>query len=1072
MKRYSVPLSLAGAALALAGGLAYLMGAESPVLPLVNLGAGLVLVVLAGVLNPDLLRQYSRWLNAFWGSLMVLGIVVMVNFLGTRYHDRLDLTAGKLHSLADLTIETLKSLPVEVRAVAFMEPGQGEALEGLLKEYANHTSQFSYEFVDADRDPDRAKEYGVRSYNTLVLESGQRRQQLTELNEKELTSALLKLVRDRRDRVYLSVGHGEGATAQGEQGYSQLKARLQEFNYEVEDSLFLARAGAVPADCALLVILSPKTPFLSNEADALRRYLKEGGAALVLLDPPYQSGLEGFLGEWGVEVGNDFVIDTSGLGSLFGLDYTSPVAVEYGEHPVVRKHRGLMTFYELSRSLRYREVPGLNGVEVVKTSEQGWAETDLGVLQAKGNSTVKLDEGVDRPGPIALAVAVDAGQGGGRLVVFGDADFASNRFFDLQGNGDLALNAISWLAEDESLISIRPREPGYSPIALTESQSDFVFWLTVVLYPLAVAVAGIIVVSRKGRWNLAELSAAGLGIALSLGVVGLVNFIGDRYHVRYDLSADKLFTLSEDTHRLLDQVGEQNRYVSVKTFMAKAEGIRFQEVMDQYKYASKHFDYEVLDPQKHTLEVKQYGVRERGTSVIEITGEGKVRTEKITAQSEEALSNAIQRAMKAEARKVYFSSGHQEGQLAQVDSKGFSILGGRLKEMNFQMEEGLNLAGGAVPEDATLIAVVGPKQPFAPGEVQALRTYLKKGRSALLLLDPGLPTGLEGLLREYGVELGQDFVVDLSGIGQMLGADVSVPVVVQYGDHPITARMAQGTMSFYPLARSVTLAGRAGPDQTPLVFTHRSSWGESDLGPITGTGGGQVEFDPARDKQGPLALGVALRAEADSNADSGEKARLVIFGDSDFATNQYFGQQANGELLASSISWLSEGEDRLSIAAKEPPFNPINLIGNQGAVVLWVSVFIVPFAVALSGVLMMLRRGYQAYATGFVSWLMYSFISVAIFYFVQGVIGLSEASAPRGQGYLLLALVSGAAAYGLFRRLPMAWVLALGLSLTNAAAGFVAIPVDTIQLLFAALWVANGCLLVWIKKAFDGEREA
>jgi hypothetical protein len=141
-------------------------------------------------------------------------------------------------------------------------------------------------------------------------------------------------------------------------------------------------------------------------------------------------------------------------------------------------------------------------------------------------------------------------------------------------------------------------------------------------------------------------------------------------------------------------------------------------------------------------------------------------------------------------------------------------------------------------------------------------------------------------------------------------------------------------------------------------------------------------------------------------------------------------------------------------------------------VVLWVSVFILPFAVALSGFLMMLRRGYQAYATGFVSWLMFNFIGAAVFYFVLGVIGLSEASAGRGQGYLLLALLAGAASYGLFRRRPLSWVLAVGLAVGSAMVGFVAIPVDTLQLLYAALWVANACLLVWIKKAFDRKQEA
>ena len=183
-----------------------------------------------------------------------------------------------------------------------------------------------------------------------------------------------------------------------------------------------------------------------------------------------------------------------------------------------------MTFFQLGRSVHFDEGSGREGGPLVMTSEAGWAETDLSVLTSEGDQTVKLDEGVDQPGPVSLAVAARDTEAGGRLVVFGDSDFATNQYFGVQGNGDLALNALSWLAEDEALISIRPREPGHNPIALTESDSEWIFWLSVVLYPGLIALVGIVVVSRKGRWSLADLSAAGLGIVISLGIAALVNF--------------------------------------------------------------------------------------------------------------------------------------------------------------------------------------------------------------------------------------------------------------------------------------------------------------------------------------------------------------------------------------------------------------------------------------------------------------------------------------------------------------------------------------------------------------------
>ena len=1075
MKTYTAHVSLLGAALLLLGLLALALSSEETVGPLAYAASGLVLIAASAAINPDLFKQYASWLNALWGSILVLLTVAMVNFLAGSHPQRYDVTEGKLHSLSDLTVESLRGLTQEVRVTAFMEKGVNPKLEGLLKQFATYSGKFGFELVDPDRDPQRTADYAITAYNTVVVESDEKQQRITELTEKELTNAMLKVVRDRQPFVYLSVGHGEKGVTANDVGMSRLKDRLQEIDYIVEDSLFLAREGRVPDDCAVLVIAGPQSPFFSTETEAVETYLANGGAVIALLDPGSEAGLTRLLREWGIALGDDFVIDTSGLGSLFGLDFTIPVAVSYdAEHPIVRKHRsGVMSFFELARSVRRLETASIEATELVSTSTQSWGEVDLSVLEpGQGDRTVKLDEGVDVPGPVALAVAAKREESGGRLVVFGDSDFATNRYFDLHGNGDLVLNAMSWLAEDESLISIRPREPGFNPISLTDSQSEWIFWVGVIIYPLLIAVIGFFVVSGSGRWSVRDLAAAGLGLVLSLGIVALVNVIGDRYHTRVDVTDDELFTLSGSTKDLLQRVDRQDRLVSVKAFASELEAMRFVELMEEFKYHTRNFDYEVLDPQKRALEWKQYGVNRRGVSIVEVAGEGRTHSERITEQTEEALSNAIQSALNARERRLGFTTGHGEGLLTQVDGEGFSILNGRIKELNFQIDEAVRLDGDE-PLPAQTLMALGAAEPFTAAEATVLGEHLGKGRDAILLLDPGAPTGLEEVLAAYDVELGQDFVVDLSGIGQLLGADVSVPVVLQYGSHPVTERIAPGTMSFFPFARSVSVAatGTQSEDLRELAYTHRSSWGETDLGPLTGAGG-QVEFDPDSDRQGPLSLAVALKSEPDSALVSGDKTRLVVFGDADFARNQHFGQQANGELLVSALQWVAEGEDKLTIPVKQPKSTPINLVGNQGDVVLWVSVFVVPFAVALSGFVIMLRTGYEAYSSGFVRWLVYSHIFAAIGFFVLATVATGDGNLIEGLGYLAVALALGATSYGLFNEQFWSWPTALVCSLVVVGVGFVAIPHETLQLVAAGWWIANACILVWIKKDFAKQEVA
>jgi len=1072
MKNYAVPLSLVGAILILVGGIGYIIAPETGSGGLFNIAIGIFLVVVAGVLDKAMFLQYGRWLNAFWGGIMVFGIVVMVNFLSDRYSERLDLTEGKLHSLSDLTTQTLQNLDRDVEALAFVEGGENQDLELLLAEYANNATRFNYEMIDPDRQPGLTKENGITRYNTLLLKANGKEQQITELEEREITNSLLKVVRDRREKVYFSVGHGERSLSDDPDGLNLLKDRLKNIDYLVQDSLLLARENRVPEDCAVLVIAGPRNSFFSNEIGHIREYLKNGGAVLAMLDPLYDSGLESLFSEWGVVIGNDFVIDTSGIGSLFGLDFTTPVSQSYGDHPIAQKHGGLMTFYQLGRSVRFDNKldSHISGTELSLTSESGWAEKDLSVLTGEGDQTVKLDEGIDIPGPVALGVAVEGETG--RLVVFGDSDFVTNQFFDYQGNGDLALNSVSWLAEDEGLISIRPRKAGHNPIALTESQGEWVFWLSVVLYPLTISALGFMVVSRKGRWSVKELVGAGIGVVLSLGIVTLLNFIGDRYNFREDMTAENLYTLSGKTTNLLNSMEDRGYYVNVKTFMSDMEGVRFQDLMKEYKHVSGNFDYELIDPQKNSLQVKQNNIRERGASIVELRGEGNVRTERITLQNEQTLSNAISKALNAKEMKAYFTTGHDESALDQVDGKGYSKFKSRLLERNFEIIDDLDLGDG-VPKDATLLVALGPKQPFTPAESDSLANYLAAGGCGLFLLDPGQLTGLENLLASYSINIGQDFVVDLSGLGQLFGGtDVSVPVVVNYGDHPISERINRGTMSFFPLARSIQIASHRlkNPEITKLAMTHERSWGESDLGPIMGAGG-QVEYDPELDTIGPISIAVAVKADVDTVIAKEGSTKLVVFGDSDFASNEYFDQQANGQLIKSSVEWLAEGDDRLEIEDRIPSYNPINLIGNQGDVILWISVFVLPFAVALSGLIMVLKRGYQSYVDGCLAWLMYTFAANGIFLLITASVAMSESDMVSGQFQVLTGILCLGVSFGVYRRHAMVWVPAIVVSIFCSVGAFFVLSDETLQLLYVAIFVVNIAVLTWIRKAFVEEKK-
>ena len=441
--------------------------------------------------------------------LVVLVILVAINYLGTRHNKRWDLTAARQFSLSDQTRKILEGLKEPVHVRVFARTDDFRRFHDRLDEYTYVSKNVSVEYLDPEKKPALAQQYGVTSLGTVVFEYKGRNEKANSEGEQELTNALVKVIQGRQPKVYFTTGHGEKDTSSADRtGYNAIGGALTSENFVV-DKLVLAQQNGVPADADVVVVAGPKTDLLAGEIDALKAYLAKGGKLFVMLDPVIKADdrqpalLQGLLKDWGITAGDDVVVDASGMGRLIGADASIPVAASYPAHPITDNFN-LLTAYPLTRSMSPVEggVNGHTAQPLVQTSKASWGETDLkSLLSGRPQQDDK-----DKAGPVSLAVAVSAPAASApapsekdkdkkpaetRVVAFGDSDFASNGFLGVQGNRDLFLNTVNWLAQQENLISIRPHDPEDRRITLTEDQSRILFYLTVLIVPGLILLAGV-----------------------------------------------------------------------------------------------------------------------------------------------------------------------------------------------------------------------------------------------------------------------------------------------------------------------------------------------------------------------------------------------------------------------------------------------------------------------------------------------------------------------------------------------------------------------------------------------------
>ncbi|RLD14848.1 hypothetical protein DRI50_04790 [candidate division KSB1 bacterium] len=428
--------------------------------------------------------------------IVVLAIVVMLAFVSTRRHVRWDWTSSHLYSLSDQTKKVLDNLKKDVKVTAFYKSSEQRNPRDLLDEYSYRSSHFKYEFVDPDEHPEIAKQYDIRSYGTLAVECGPKRELITKLTESDLTNAIIKVTRDRDKVIYFLTGHGEHSiTDASPEGYKDAAEAIQKENYIVKE-LNLARRKSIPDSCTALVIAGPKSNFFPGELDTIKAFLNKGGKVLLMVDPDHQPDVADFAAKYHVSIGNDMVIDVSGVGQLFGAGPGMPLVTNYDHSNPITKDFKIMTFYPLACSVTpMKDKDGYQITELLKTSPNSWAEKDY------STGKVKFDEGRDIKGPVSLGVVVQKNFGKKKmvLVILGDSDFAKNGYFKNQGNSNLFQNIISYLAEEEDLISIRPKEIQDRRLTMTQADVKGLFYLVVIAIPLLVIILGTVIYIRRNR---------------------------------------------------------------------------------------------------------------------------------------------------------------------------------------------------------------------------------------------------------------------------------------------------------------------------------------------------------------------------------------------------------------------------------------------------------------------------------------------------------------------------------------------------------------------------------------------
>jgi ABC-type uncharacterized transport system involved in gliding motility auxiliary subunit len=505
--------------------------------------------------------------------------------------------------------------------------------------------------------------------------------------------------------------------------------------------------------------------------------------------------------------------------------------------------------------------------------------------------------------------------------------------------------------------------------------------------------------ARRTREKVVEGSIWTTGVLLVVVLIGLVNYLGMKYYHRFDWTGTKLYSLSDKTRSV---VAGLDKDVDVTLFIQPTSNVydAAKELLERYAAASPRVKLRVIDPERNLVEaqklVDELQLSSVSVVVFQVGGDKRVIEESTLAdwdysgmqygaqptmtgfKGEEAFTGAILELIEQRKPKVLFTTGHGERGLDDFESGGLARIKDLLGKENLALESWASLGQSAVPAGTDVLVIAGPRVNFVQPELDVFDHYLDGGGRMLVLLDPELDakgglvqTGLEPWLAKRGAAVGNDLVVDPSSTLPFYGAETIF--VKASGTHPVVESLAQADYPvIFALARSVKPAAvAAGLEARTLLQTTADGWGETDLANLKGVAKGDA------DTAGPVSVGVAIGAKseekktptdeemeeegaapkpAETPAADKPKWRLVVFGDSDFATNGQLTNVGNPTLVSNAFNWLIERKSLLGIGPKKPEQVRMSLSPGELQAITWGTLLGMPGLAIAAGVLVWSRR--------------------------------------------------------------------------------------------------------------------
>jgi hypothetical protein len=478
------------------------------------IAASLVLFA-AGLRLPIPVTGVNRWLarGAIVGA--AVAAAIGANMALYRHDLQFDLTREQAFTPSAEAQAIVRGLiqPVQLTFFYQKQDPAGRGAATIVQLLGRLNPRLEVDTVDSDQHPALANQLGVQVYNTAVVRAGDRRIQVITTDEEDIALAILRAIRAREVVICFATGHGEydidnfefhthfegvqshshniegvGVVQMQQHGLGRLRRTIEKLGLVARKTL-IAGGQLIPSDCAALVEANPRTRYTGPDSAVLRAYLERGGSILMMIEPDYvvDEALASVLAEAGIHLGDGFVVDPI---DHYFTDEQMIAVTKYTPHPITRTLA--LSIYPGVRPVETISAAQATATVLFSASAQSYRITDRLTASEEAESAPR--------GAIPLAAAAEGRLGSGgpfRLVVFGDADFASNSFFPYLANADMVLGSISWLIHEERAPIVKPPVEVLPTVALTGAQVRAIFIATVLALPSAVVLLGGLVWWRR-----------------------------------------------------------------------------------------------------------------------------------------------------------------------------------------------------------------------------------------------------------------------------------------------------------------------------------------------------------------------------------------------------------------------------------------------------------------------------------------------------------------------------------------------------------------------------------------------